>query len=142
MPRTTFASDVVDFIEGMAQEQLRYTTISSEQAEVLRMDLPKFDAAMTQIQQTPFVGQLLQPTQDNADEYLAYCNNICLMIPQDFDELSLLSNKFWRLIRASRVKNFHAAYAALMCLITCKFSRQSDKVQRAIMKRVNELDIS
>jgi hypothetical protein len=85
-------SAVVAFIENMAKEQLRYETIFGEQAEVLRADLPKFEAAMAQIQQSPLVakrGQRWEPTQDNVDEYLALCDDICHLVPQDFDELSL-----------------------------------------------------
>jgi hypothetical protein len=82
-------SDVVDFIENMAQEQLRYDTIFGEQAEVLRADIPRFEAAMAQIQQLLLVAKQWEPAQDNVDEYLAHCNDICCLVPQDFDELSL-----------------------------------------------------
>jgi hypothetical protein len=85
-------SAVVDLIENMAQEQLRYETIYEKQAEVLRTDPLKFGAAMVQIQQSPLVakhGQRWQPTQDNVDEYLGQCNDICHLVPQNFDELSL-----------------------------------------------------
>jgi hypothetical protein len=77
------------FIENMAKEQLRYETIFSAQAEVLRTDRPKFEAAMAQIQQSPLIakrGQRWEPAQDNIDEYLAQCNDICQVVPQDFDE--------------------------------------------------------
>ena len=81
------------FIEHVAQEELRYETIFTNQAEVLRADVPNFERAMTQIQQSPLVakpGQCWQPAEDNIDEYLAQCNDICHLVPQDFDELSHL----------------------------------------------------
>jgi hypothetical protein len=84
---------VLSFIEHMAEEQLKYETIFTENAEILRADQPKFDAAMAEIQQSPFVakpGQLWESTQENADEYLAYCNDICRSVPRNFNELSLL----------------------------------------------------
>ena len=102
-------SSEADFIENMAQEQCRYETIFGEQAEVLRADPPKFEAAMAQIQQSPLVakgGQPWEPTQDNVDEYLAYCDDICRLVPQDFEELSTLqrllrfqftSDTFWHI---------------------------------------------
>ena len=55
-----------NFIKDMAQQQLRYETIFSEQAEVVRADAPKLEAAMAQIQQSPLVakcGQRWEPTQ-------------------------------------------------------------------------------
>jgi hypothetical protein len=85
------ASTAVDFVEDMAQEQIKYETIFGEQAEVLRSDLPKFEEAMTQIQKSPLVaqpGQRWEPTQDNVDDYLARCDEICHLVPRDFDELS------------------------------------------------------
>ena len=84
-------STAVDFIENIAQKQIRYETIFGEQAEVLRSDLPKFEAAMAQLQKSPLVakrGQRWEPTQDDVDEYLARCDAICHLVPQDFDELS------------------------------------------------------
>jgi len=83
----------VDFIECMAQEQFRYEAIFEEHAQVLRADMPRFKAAMAKFQQTPLVakfGQRWEPTQDNVDEYLAHCDDICRLVPQDIDELSLL----------------------------------------------------
>jgi hypothetical protein len=85
------ASTAVDFVEDMAQKQIKYETIFGEQAEVLRSDLPKFEEAMTQIQKSPLVaqpGQRWEPTQDNVDDYLARCDEICHLVPRDFDELS------------------------------------------------------
>ncbi|KAF8972291.1 hypothetical protein BDZ97DRAFT_1752873 [Flammula alnicola] len=118
------ASTAVDFVEDMAQKQIKYETIFGEQAEVLRSDLPKFDAAMAQLQKSPLVakrGQRWEPTQDNVDEYLARCDEICHLVPQDFDELT---------------------HGALMCLVTCKIAQQHDRVQLAILKRHNELAMS
>jgi hypothetical protein len=92
------SSTAVDFVEDMAQKQIRYETIFGEQAEVLRSDPPKFEAAMAQLQKSPLVakrGQRWEPTQDNVDEYLARCDEICHLVPRDFDELSF----FTRLLR-------------------------------------------
>jgi hypothetical protein len=51
------ASTAVDFVEDMAQNQIKYETIFGEQAEVLRSDLPKFEAAMAQLQKSPLVAK-------------------------------------------------------------------------------------
>jgi hypothetical protein len=116
---------------------------STSQAEVLRADQPRLDAAMTKIQQSPLVakpGQRWEPTGDSVDEYLARCDDICQSVPQDFDELSLYSIVcFCYLTKCSRVKILHGAYTALMCLVTCKFARQPDSVQLAILKSHNDL---
>jgi len=123
-------STAVDFIENMAQKQIRYETIFGEQAEVLGADLPKFEAAMAQLQKSPLVakhGQRWEPTQENVDVYLARCDEICRLIPRDFHD---------------RVKILHGAHAALMCLVTCKIAQQHDRVQLAILKRHNELEMS
>ena len=90
-------STVVDFIENIAHQQLRYETIFTEQAEVLRADQPKFDEAMAQLQKSPLVakpGQHWQPTQDKVDEYLARCDEICHLVPRDFNELSLSQGSY------------------------------------------------
>ena len=66
---------VLSFIEHMAEEQLKYETIFAENAEIHKGDQPKFDAAMTESQQSPLVakpGQLWESTRKTADEYLAY----------------------------------------------------------------------
>jgi hypothetical protein len=84
-----------DIIEHIAQERLRFELIFEQQARVLREDKARCDAAMKKIQQSPLVatrGQRWEPTQDNADEYLAYCEDICRSVPQNFDELSLPEN--------------------------------------------------
>ena len=39
----------VNFVKDMAKKQSRYETIFGEQAKVLRLDLPKFEAAMAQL---------------------------------------------------------------------------------------------
>ena len=67
------ASTAVDFVEDMARKQIRYEAIFGEQAEVLRSHLPKFEAAMAQLQESPLVakhGQRWEPTQDNVDEIM------------------------------------------------------------------------
>ena len=84
--------DQVEFVENMAREQLRYQTIINEQSEVLRTDPPELEAATARVQQSPLVakrGQRWEPTQDKVDEYLAQCNDLCNLVPQDFDELNL-----------------------------------------------------
>ena len=87
----------IEFIETMAKEQLRYETIFSTQAEWLRTDPLKFTAAMAKIKQSPLIakhGQPWEPTPDNVDQYLAQCNDICQLAPQNFDELSHWSALF------------------------------------------------
>ena len=83
----------LDFIENMAKERLRYETICAEQGEVLRSDPPKFNAAVVRICQSPLIAkcsQVWKPKEDDADQYLASCDDICQLVPQDFDELSFL----------------------------------------------------
>lgn len=62
------ASTAIDFVEDMAHKQIRYENIFGEQAEVLRSDPLKFEAAMAQLQKSPLVakhGQRGEPTTDN-----------------------------------------------------------------------------
>ena len=112
---------------------------------MLRSDLPKFEAAMAQLQKSPLVakhGQRWEHTQDNVYEYLARCDEICHLLPRDFDELTF-STRLLKVLPSSnifsRIKILHAAHAALMCLVTCKIAQQHDRVQLAILKRHNEL---
>jgi hypothetical protein len=87
----------IEFVESMTKEQLRYETIFSTQAEWLRTDPPNFAAAMAQIEQSPLIakhGQPWEPTPDNVDQYLAQCNEMCQLAPQNFDELSYWSASF------------------------------------------------
>src|ERR1700722_2883451 len=89
MGQTTVEAGI---IEHIAQEQLKFEIVFEEQARVLRADQARCDAAMKKIQQTPLVakhGQHWEPTQDTVDEYLAYCEDICRSVPQNFDELGL-----------------------------------------------------
>jgi hypothetical protein len=84
-------SATVALIERMAQDQLRYELIFTKQTEALRADQPRFDAALAKFQQSPLVatpGQRWEPSGDGVEEYLTRCNDICQMVPQDFDELS------------------------------------------------------
>jgi len=114
----------------MAQEQFRYEMIFEEHNSVLRADPKKFEAAIAQVQQSPLVakpGQRWEPAADGVDEYLACCNDICCSVPQDVND---------------RVKIMYAAHAALVCLVNCRFGRQSEKVQLTILKRHNELMLS
>jgi hypothetical protein len=139
----------VEFIEIMAKEQLRYENIFSAQAELLRTDPPNFEAAMAQIQRSPLIakrGQPWEPTEDNVDryQYLAQCHDICQLVPQNFDELSLLASVIlgvllFNLNLPSRVKILHVAHGALMCLVICKVAGQSERVELGILKRHHEL---
>lgn len=120
------ASNAVDLAEDMAQKRIKYETIFAEQATVLRSDPPRFEAAMANVQQSPLVakkGQPWQPTQDKIDEFLAYCDELCDLVPQDFNDC---------------VKIMHSAYGALMCLVTCKVYH-CERTQLAILKRFHEL---
>jgi hypothetical protein len=85
----------IEFIQTIAKEQLKYETVFSAEAELLRTDPLNFEAAMAQIQQKQLIakpGQRWEPTQDNVDRYLAQCDDICQLLPQSFDELSLLES--------------------------------------------------
>src|SRR6266436_4113269 len=113
--------DQVEFVENMAREQLRYQTIINEQSEVLRTDPPELEAATARVQQSPLVakrGQRWEPTQDKVDEYLAQCNDLCHLVPRNFDELSLWQSLVRSLLSnlRSRVKIVHGAHAALVCI--------------------------
>jgi len=84
----------VDFIKD---ELLRYEAVFAKQAGFLRADPCSFQAAMVKIQQSPLVakdGQCWEPTENNIDDYLAHCNEICQLVPQGFDELSLFLQRF------------------------------------------------
>jgi hypothetical protein len=78
----------VDFVEHMAKEQFRYESIFAEQAEVLRTDPAKAKEAKAKIRASPLIADRgkWQPAPDKVDEYLAKCDDICRMIPCDFDE--------------------------------------------------------
>src|SRR5260221_13914022 len=113
--------DQVNFIENMVKELLRYETIIAEQSEVLRTDPPKLEAATVQVQQSPLVakcGQRWEPTQDKVDEYLAQCNDLCNLVPQDFDELSLSQS----LVRSCSLTY---AVASKSCMELMRLSRVS-----------------
>jgi hypothetical protein len=82
----------VDFVESIAQQQIKYETIFSKQAEVLRTNPPELERVAAQLNQSPLVakrGQRWQPTLDKVDEYLAQCDEICGIVPLNFEELSL-----------------------------------------------------
>jgi hypothetical protein len=61
-------SAVLNFIEHMAQEQLKYENIFSENAEILRT----YPNSTQQWRKSN--SRHWESTQKNADEYLAYCN--------------------------------------------------------------------
>lgn len=55
----------VEYVEHMAQKQIRYETIFEEQAKVFRTDQDRYFQANKRLQQTSFVvksGQRWQPT--------------------------------------------------------------------------------
>ncbi len=136
--------DQVNFIENMVKELLRYETIIAEQSEVLRTDPPKLEAATVQVQQSPLVakcGQWWEPTQDKVDEYLAQCNDLCQLVPQNFDELSLSQSlvRSCSLTYASCIKIMHGAHVALMCIIICKIRLQPSNIQLPILERHHKL---
>ena len=86
----------IEFIETMANEQFKYQTIFSAHAEWLNTDPLNFAAAMARIEQSPLIvkrGQPWEPTPDKVD-YLVQCDDICQLVPQNFDELSLWSASF------------------------------------------------
>ncbi|KAF8273180.1 hypothetical protein EI94DRAFT_1826456 [Lactarius quietus] len=119
----------VDFVEHMAKERFRYESTFAEQAEVLRTDPAKTKEAKAKFLASGLIGERgkWQPTQDKADEYLAKCDDICRMVPRDFDD---------------RVKILYAAHAGLMCLVNCKFAQQRERVQLAFVKRHHEISES
>jgi len=89
---TPLTPEAAEFVECMAQEQVRYETIGPEQREIMIEDQPSFEAALAQFQQSPLAatpGQAWLPAPDKVDEYLANCEVQCDIVPQNFDELSL-----------------------------------------------------
>ena len=64
----------IDFVENMAQEQLRYENIFQRQNEMLSVSIPKFEAAVLEFQNSsPFFakpGQCWEPAQENVGDYL------------------------------------------------------------------------
>jgi hypothetical protein len=83
----------IELIETIATEQLKYESILSAQAEVPRTGQPNLEAAMARIQQSPLVAehsQQWETTKDNVGQYLAQCDDICQLVPQNFVELSVL----------------------------------------------------
>jgi hypothetical protein len=82
-----------DFIEHIAQEQIRYETLFAQQRDVLLTDRAKYDEAIAQTRKSHLVakpGQGWEPTQDNVDEYLSKCDEICHSVPRNFEELSVM----------------------------------------------------
>ena len=67
---------------------------------MLSADVLKFETAMSQLQKSPLVakpGQRWEPTRDNVDEYLTRCDEICRLVPQDFNELQCKSQIFFHI---------------------------------------------
>jgi hypothetical protein len=141
----SLTSSEVDFVEHIAQEQIRYETIFTKQRDVLLTDRAKYDEAIAQTRKSPLVakpGQFWEPTQDKVDEYLSKCDEICHSVPQNFEELSVMQLfSGFRLTsdQFSRVKIIFAAHAALICMTTCKIAQQRERVQLAILRRHNEI---
>lgn len=138
----------LDFVEHIAQEQIRDETIFKEQRKVLQTDQAKYMEAIAKTRatrQSSFVakpGQRWQTPQDKVDEYLAKHDEICRSVPRDCEEFSvrqlskgarLTSDKF------SRVKIMFAAHAALMCIIFGKLVHKPHRVRLAIVKRHTEI---
>ncbi|THH14347.1 hypothetical protein EW146_g5979 [Bondarzewia mesenterica] len=119
-PRSINVDD--SLIETIAQERFRYETIFQEQADALRLDAPRFQAAMARLEQSPLLAP--RASEDSVDEYLKFCDNICRQEPKDFDD---------------RVRILQASHAALMCIVNFQFIPQSERVQLAIIERHNEL---
>jgi hypothetical protein len=89
MPLGPHTPAELELIETLAKERLRYETIFSTQAEVLRTDPANRDAAVARMRESPHVakrGECWEPKEDDVDQYLAQCNDICQLVPQDFDE--------------------------------------------------------
>ena len=87
-------SDQTNFVENMAQEQLRYENIFQRQNdEALSVKIPEFEAAVLEFQNSsPFFakpGQRWEPAQGNVDDYLRRCDEICNSVPQNVNEFSL-----------------------------------------------------
>jgi hypothetical protein len=79
-------------IERIAQDWLKYELLFTEQTKVLQTDQARSNAAQAKVLQSPLLakpGQHWQPAADKVDEYLAHCDEMCQLVPQDFEELSL-----------------------------------------------------
>jgi hypothetical protein len=79
----------LDVVESMAQEHIRYQKIWHEQEEVLKKDQVDYAQALERVMQSPSVakpGQRWRPTEGKVDEYLAHCDNTCLMVPRNSEE--------------------------------------------------------
>lgn len=89
MPRRPHTPAELELIETMAKERRRYEAIFSAHAAVLRTDPSNRDAAMDRMRQSALVakrGQPWEPKEEDVDQYLAQCEDICQLVPQDFDE--------------------------------------------------------
>jgi hypothetical protein len=75
-------------IDAIARARLKYETIIEEQSQVLSSDRLAYQAAMAQFQQSPQVSQHWEPHPGHVDQYMAYCNTICGLVPKKFDKLS------------------------------------------------------
>ena len=85
----------VELIDTMAKEQFKYESIFSTQAKCLRTDPSNSEAAMARIKKSLLVakpGEHWEPLPDAVEQYLMQCNDICEVVPQNFDELSLLES--------------------------------------------------
>ena len=77
----------VDFIENIVKEQLRYENIMEEQSEVQCLEQTWWSSKQPRHEFSS--GQRWQPARDDIDKYLGYCNSLCQMTPQNFDELGI-----------------------------------------------------
>ena len=90
--RRTSSEEERELIESIAQARVKYENILNDQCAELRKDPDRFHLAVTKLNETPLVakpGQTWVPTQDMVDEYLAKCDELCLVVPKTFDEFSL-----------------------------------------------------
>jgi hypothetical protein len=137
-------STEVDFVEHIAQEEVRYETIFEEQRKVLQTDQAKYEQAIAKVRQSSFVakpGQRWEPTQDKVDEYLAKCYEICHSVPRDCEEFSVMQLSQGARLTSdtfSGVKIMFAAFAALRCL-DGQIAQQRACVQLAVSTRHREL---
>jgi len=77
------------FVEDIARAQLHYEAIIVAQTDVLRLDPVAFEAAAVKVQQSPLIaksGQRWEPAQDDVEQYLAKCDDICGLNPQTFED--------------------------------------------------------
>jgi hypothetical protein len=144
MPHRPHTPAEIEIIEAIATQRIKYENIITAQAKVLRTDQPNFEAAAARIRQSPLVakrGQQWEPKEDNVDQYLAQCDDICLSVPQSVDELSVSEIILGASLShtPSRMKILFVAHGALMCIVKCKIAKQPESIQLAALRKRYEL---